>query len=228
MTLSTTSNMVSFSGNGNTTVFAYNFKILASSDLKVYIRSATGTETLKTITTHYNVSGVGSASGGNVTFTGGNTPANGETVIIQRVVPLTQTHDYVENDPFPAESHEEGLDRLTMHVQQIQEEVDRSIKASVTNTITSPEFSNSPTDRANKIFGFDSAGDISVTTNIGTNRGNWASGTDYNERDLVKDTSTNNVFQVNSTHTSSGSQPLTTNANASKYDLLVDSESASA
>jgi len=228
MTLSTTSNKVSFSGNGNTTVFAYNFKILASSDLKVYIRSATGTETLKTITTHYNVSGVGSASGGNVTFTGGNTPANGETVIIQRVVPLTQTHDYVENDPFPAESHEEGLDRLTMHVQQIQEEVDRSIKASVTNTITSPEFSNSPTDRANKIFGFDSAGDISVTTNIGTNRGNWASGTDYNERDLVKDTSTNNVFQVNSTHTSSGSQPLTTNANASKYDLLVDSESASA
>ena len=50
MTLSTTSNKVSFSGNGNTTVFAYNFKILASSDLKVYIRSATGTETLKTIT----------------------------------------------------------------------------------------------------------------------------------------------------------------------------------
>lgn len=227
MTLSTTSNKVSFSGNGSTTVFAYNFKILANSDLKVYIRSATGTETLKTISTHYNVSGVGSASGGNVTFTGGNVPTNTETVIIQRVVALTQTHDYVENDPFPAESHEEGLDRLTMHVQQIQEEVDRSIKASVTNTISSSEFSNSPTDRANKIFGFDSTGDISVTTNIGTNRGDWASGTDYNERDLVKDTSTNNVFQVNTTHTSSGSQPLTSNANASKYDLLVDSASAS-
>ena len=227
MTLSTTSNKVSFSGNGSTTVFAYNFKILANSDLKVYIRSATGTETLKTISTHYNVSGVGSASGGNVTFTGGNTPTNTETVIIQRVVALTQTHDYVENDPFPAESHEEGLDRLTMHVQQIQEEVDRSIKASVTNTISSSEFSNSPTDRANKIFGFDSTGDISVTTNIGTNRGNWASGTDYNERDLVKDTSTNNVFQVNTTHTSSGSQPLTSNANSAKYTLLVDSASAS-
>ena len=62
MTLSTTSNKVSFSGNGSTTVFAYNFKILANSDLKVFIRSATGTETLKTISTHYNVSGVGSAS----------------------------------------------------------------------------------------------------------------------------------------------------------------------
>jgi hypothetical protein len=226
MTLSTTSNKVSFSGNGSTTVFAYNFKILANSDLKVYIRSATGTETLKTISTHYNVSGVGSASGGNVTFTGGNTPTNTETVIIQRVVPLTQTHDYVENDPFPAESHEEGLDRLTMHVQQIKEEVDRSIKASVTNTITTTEFADSATDRANKLFGFDSNGNLSISTTLGTNRGNWAASTVYSERDIVKDTSTNNIFQINSGHTSSGSQPLTSNANSAKYTLLVDAATA--
>ena len=122
MTLTTTTNKASYSGNGNTTTFAYAFKILANSDLKVYIRSANGTETLKTITTHYTVTGVGSASGGNVVFTVGNIPTNTETVVIQRVVPLTQTHDYVENDPFPAESHEQGLDRLTMHVQQLQEE----------------------------------------------------------------------------------------------------------
>ncbi len=226
MTLSTTSNKVSFSGNGSTTVFAYNFKILANSDLKVFIRSSTGVETLKTITTHYNVSGVGSASGGNVTFTSGNTPTNSETVIIQRVVPLTQTHDYVENDPFPAESHEEGLDRLTMHVQQIQEEVNRSIKASVTNTITTTEFADSATDRANKLFGFDSNGNLSISTTLGTNRGNWAASTVYSERDIVKDTSTNNIFQINSGHTSSGSQPLTSNSNSAKYTLLVDAATA--
>jgi len=226
MTLSTTSNKVSFSGNGSTTVFAYNFKILANSDLKVFIRSSTGVETLKTITTHYNVSGVGSASGGNVTFTSGNTPTNSETVIIQRVVPLTQTHDYVENDPFPAESHEEGLDRLTMHVQQIQEEVNRSIKASVTNTITTTEFSDSATDRANKLFGFDSSGNLEISTTLGTNRGNWAASTVYSERDIVKDTSTNNIFQINSGHTSSGSQPLTSNSNSAKYTLLVDAATA--
>ena len=194
MTLSTTINKASYSGDGNTATFNYNFKIFTNSDLKVIIRSASGTETLKTITTHYTVSGAGSNSGGSVTFTGGNIPTNTETVILQRVVPLTQTHDYVENDPFPAESHEQGLDRLTMHVQQIQEEVDRSIKASVSNTITSTEFGQSPTERANKLFGFDSAGDINVTTAIGTYRGNWSASTAYNERDIVKDTNTNNIF----------------------------------
>jgi len=226
MTLTTTTNKASYSGDGNTTTFAYAFKILADSDLKVYIRSASGTETLKTITTHYTVTGVGSASGGNVVFTGGNIPTNTETVVIQRVVPLTQTHDYVENDPFPAESHEQGLDRLTMHVQQLQEEVDRSIKASVSNTISSTEFTNDATDRANKLFAFDSSGNINIATTIGSNTGNWATATAYAERDIVKDTSTNNIFQCKTAHTSSGSQPLTTNTDSAKWDLLVDAESA--
>jgi len=226
MTLSTTINKASYSGDGNTATFNYNFKIFTNSDLKVYVRSADGTETLKTITTHYTVSGAGSNSGGSVTFTGGNIPTNTETVVLQRVVPLTQTHDYVENDPFPAESHEQGLDRLTMHVQQLQEEVDRSIKASVSNTISSSEFTNSPTDRANKLFAFDGSGDISITTNVGSNKGNWSASTEYSERDIVKDTSTNNIFQCKTAHTSSGSQPLTTNTDSAKWDLLVDAESA--
>ena len=226
MTVSTTSNKVSFSANGSTTVFAYNFKIFADADLTVIIRAADGTETTKTLTTHYTVSGAGSASGGNVTFTSGNTPANGETVVIARQLTKTQGTDYVANDPFPAESHEDALDRLTFITQELQEEVDRSIKASVTNTITSTEFTISATDRANKIFAFDSSGDLAVTQEIGTFRGNWAASTDYNQRDLVKDTSTNNIFIVNTAHTSSGAQPLTTNANSAKYDLIVDAATA--
>ncbi len=226
MTVSTTSNKVSFSANGSTTVFAYNFKIFADADLTVIIRAADGTETTKTLTTHYTVSGAGSASGGNVTFTSGNTPANGETVVIQRKLTLTQGTDYVANDPFPAESHEDALDRLTFITQQIQEEVDRSIKASVTNTISGATFTLSASDRANKVFAFDSSGNLAVTQELGTFKGNWAASTTYAVRDLVKDTSTNNIFIVNSAHTSSGAQPLTTNANSAKYDLIVDAASA--
>ena len=134
MTISTTINKVSYSGNGATTTFAYTFKVFSATDLKVYIRDASGTETLQTITTHYTVSNVGNASGGNVDFV---TPPSGtDKVIIQRVLPLTQTFDYVLNDPFPSDSHEDGLDKLTLQIQQVQEEVDRSIKASVTNEIT--------------------------------------------------------------------------------------------
>ena len=226
MTLSTTINKVSYSGTGSQDTFAYTYKIFSSSDVEVYIRNTLGTETKKTITTHYTVSNVGNASGGNIVFTTGNTPLNTDTVIIVRTVPLTQTFDYVLNDPFPSDSHEDGLDKLTMQVQQVKEEVDRSIKASVTNTITSTEFTQSSTDRANKLFGFDSSGNLSISTTLGTNRGNWAASTVYSERDIVKDTSTNNIFQINSGHTSSGSQPLTSNANSAKYTLLVDAATA--
>jgi hypothetical protein len=109
---------------------------------------------------------VGDASGGNVTFTSGNTPATGETVVIRRAVPQTQAIDYIANDPFPAESHEEGLDRATMTIQQMQEELDRSFKVSRTNTITSSEFTDSASDRASKTLGFDSSGDLTTVADF--------------------------------------------------------------
>jgi hypothetical protein len=199
MTVSSTTVKNSYSGNSSTTVFAYSFKIFADSDLQVIIRSSTGAETTKTLTTHYTVSGAGDASGGNVTFTSGNTPATGETVVIRRGVPQTQAIDYIANDPFPAESHEEGLDRATMTTQQVQEELDRSIKLSRTNTMTSTEFTVGATDRANKILAFDSSGEISVTQELGTFKGSDATVTTaaYVQRDIIKSTTAaqlNNVY----------------------------------
>jgi hypothetical protein len=157
MTISSTTVKNSYSGNSSTTVFAYTFKIFADSDIQVIIRSSTGTETTKTITTHYTVSGAGDANGGSVTFL--TAPVTGETVVLIRNVPQTQAIDYIANDPFPAETHEEGLDRATDDIQQVQEEINRSIKLSKTNTITSTEFTVAAADRANKILAFDSTGE---------------------------------------------------------------------
>ena len=200
MTVSSTTVKNSYSGNGSTTQFAYGYKIFADSDLIVIIRvNSTGTETVKTLTTHYTVAGAGDASGGSITFTSGNTPASGETVVIIREVPQTQAIDYIANDPFPAESHEEGLDRATMTTQQVQEELDRSIKLSRTNTMTSTEFTVGATDRANKILAFDSSGEISVTQELGTYKGTSATVTTaaFVQRDIVKSTTSaqlNNVY----------------------------------
>jgi len=200
MTVSSTTVKNSYSGNGSTTQFAYGFKIFADSDLIVIIRTdSTGAETVKTLTTHYTVAGAGDASGGSITFTSGNTPASGQTVVIIREVPQTQAIDYIANDPFPAESHEEGLDRATMTTQQVQEELDRSIKLSRTNTMTSTEFTVGATDRANKILAFDSSGEISVTQELGTYKGTSATVTTaaFVQRDIVKSTTTaqlNNVY----------------------------------
>jgi hypothetical protein len=225
MTVSSTTVKQSYSGNGSTSAFTYSFKISSTAELKVIIRNnTTATETVKSISSHYNVNDTG--SGGTVTFTSGNIPASGETVVLIRDTNLTQTTDYVENDPFPAESHESALDKLTLQTQELQEELDRAIKLSRTNTMTSTEFTVGATDRASKILAFDSSGEISVTQELGTFKGNWSSSTSYVIRDIVKDTSTNNIFIVNTAHTSSGSQPLTSNANSAKYSLLVDAASA--
>jgi hypothetical protein len=147
---------------------------------------------------------------------------------LRRASPLTQTTDYTPNDPFPAESHEDALDKLTFISQQLQEELGRSIKLSRTNTMTSTEFTVGASARADKILAFDSNGELAVTQEIGTYQGNWSASTQYFGRDIVKDTSTNNIFIANTAHTSSGSQPLTTNTDSAKWDLLVDAASSTA
>jgi hypothetical protein len=226
MTISSTTVKNSYSGNGTLDTFNYTFKIFANTDLQVIIRDATATETVKTLTTHYTVTGAGSASGGTIVFTAGNIPSATETVVIRRAVPQTQAIDYIANDPFPAESHEEGLDRAMMTLQQLQEEVDRSIKLSRTNTMNSTEFTIGDTERAGKVFGFDASGELTVAQELGTFKGNWSTSTAFAVRDIIKDTSNNNVYICLTAHTSSGSQPISTNTDVAKWGLLVDAASA--
>lgn len=126
MSISTTTNRVSYNGDGVTTVFPYAFLILANTDLEVIETViATGVETVKTLTTHYTVSGAGTGSG-NVTML--TAPASGVRLTIRRVMPRTQLVDYVENDSFPAETHEQALDKLTMIVQELDTTVSRSLR----------------------------------------------------------------------------------------------------
>ena len=158
MTISTTSIKNTYTGNNSTATFNYTFKIFANSDLQVIIRNASGVETVKTITTHYTVAGAGNNSGGSITFTSGNIPTNTETVVIRRILPQTQSIDYIANDPFPAESHEEGLDRAMMTIQQVQEELDRSLKVSRTATLNTPEITDDASSRAGKLLGFSADG----------------------------------------------------------------------
>ena len=226
MTISSTTVKNSYSANGTLDTFNYTFKVFADADLQVIIRDASANETVKTLTTHYTVTGAGSASGGTIVFTSGNIPSATETVVIRRASPQTQAIDYIANDPFPAESHEEGLDRSMMAIQQLQEEVNRSIKLSRTNTMTSTEFSIGDTDRAGKVFGFDSAGELVVTQELGTFKGNWSASTVFAVRDIIKDTSNGNIYLCKTAHTSSGSQPISSNTDVAKWDLLVDAASA--
>lgn len=224
MTVSSTTTKNSYSGNGSTTTFAYAFKIFADADLTVILRSAAGTETVQTLTTNYSVTNAGNANGGNVVFV--TAPASGVTVVIRRNIAQTQTTDYTANDPFPAESHEDALDRLTFIAQQQQEELDRSIKLSRTNTMTSTEFTVGATERANKILAFDSSGEISVTQELGTYQGTDATTTTeaYVVRDIVKSTTAGQLNNVYICVANSVVGDLLTDTD--HFELLVDAVSA--
>jgi hypothetical protein len=126
MAVSNQTNKVVYVGDGGT-VFPYSFKIFASSDLLVQKYTiSSGVTTDLTETTDYSVSGVGVEEGGDVTLT--DALSSSYKLIITRVLPFTQAVDYVENDPFPAETHEEALDRAAMRDQQLQEQIDRCVK----------------------------------------------------------------------------------------------------
>lgn len=152
MTIAKTDARKQYAGDDVTTAFAFPFRFFADSDLQVFLLvNATGVETLQTLTTHYSVSNNGDETGGTVTMV--TEPATGETLTILRGIPQTQGTDYAANDPFPAKTHEDALDRLTLLVQQLQEELGRSLIAPASDS-ASVEL---PLARASSFLAFDAS-----------------------------------------------------------------------
>jgi len=169
MTISSLNVKNSYNADGSTTSFAYTFPIHSTAELKVILRAANGTETIQTLTTHYSIVDNG-ASGGQVNFV--SAPASGIAVVLLRDTNLTQETDYIANDPFPAETHEAALDKLTLQQQELQEELDRALKISRSNDIASSEIVQTATTRAGKLLGFDSSGNLDTSldaSSIATN-----------------------------------------------------------
>ena len=134
MTVSATTSRADYTGNGATLAFTIPFYFLDNTHVKI-IRTtiSTGVPTTLALTTDYTLSGAGSGSGGTATMV--VAPTTDQRIAILRNVPFTQLIHYVPNDPFPAATHEQALDQLTMEVQQINETVGRALTldASVVN-----------------------------------------------------------------------------------------------
>ena len=217
MTVSTTTRKNSYTANGSTTVFAYGFKIFNDSDLKVYVNSV-----LQTIVTHYTVSGAGTESGGNVTF--GSAPADTLSVVIIRVLPRTQTTDYVDNEALSATSLENTADKNCMLIQEVDAKAADGFRFADTvtdaGTIT---INKTAAQRASKLLSFDTSGDLIATQEIGVSQGTWATSTAYEVRDIVRDTGSTppSVYICLTAHTSSGSLPISTNTDSAKWRLIT-------
>ena len=232
---STTRKTNNLAGNGNTHTYPFAFKVFADSEIVVKkLEVSTSIETTLTlgVNNDYIVtlnSDQNGNPGGSITLKSGGNNYNlpsGFQIVITSAVQSLQGTDLTNQGGFYPEVINDALDKSAILHQQQQDELNRSIKFSLTNTIGSLEITENAAARKNRVLGFDNAGEFEVLKELGTYRGNWAASTSYVVRDLVKDTSTGNVFFCNTAHTSSGAQPLTTNTHSANWDLIVDAATA--
>ena len=141
--------------NGSTVNFPVTFYFLDPGHLRVILTNTSVTPNVSVdlvLNSDYSVSGAGSPLGGSITTIA--IYSNIYRITILRKVPLEQQTHYVDGDPFPAASHEEALDKLTMIVQQQAEVVGRAV--------TLPASSNNagtlPNPSAGQLLGWDAAG----------------------------------------------------------------------
>lgn len=126
MTVSTTYEPVQYNGNSVTTVFAFPYSFFEDTDLLVTLTLiSNGANTTQVLNTDYTVTG-GNGDDGSITFL--SAPATGYRVTIELALPYTQEDDYVENQAFPAETLESGLDKAAIRDQQLRASIDSSLK----------------------------------------------------------------------------------------------------
>ncbi len=210
---------VVFAASG-TGPYSFTFEILAAGDIAVYKDDA-----LLTLTTNYTVT-INANGTGYVTLTAAPTGATQIAIVGNRTI--QRTTDFTTGGDFFANTVNDELDQQTIFAQQNAEGLSRALQAPQTDPTSVNMVLPRASVRANKTLAFDTNGNPTTGEVIGDNRGNWASGTAYSKRDIVKDTSSGNIYYANTAHTSSGSQPISTNADSAKWDLLVDNASAAA
>lgn len=157
MTVAVQTPVNSYTSSGATT-YVYSFFILSSAHLVVKVNGVTKTET-----THYAVTGVGAAGGGTIT---GLATTIGDTVVLQRVIPLERTTDYQQNGDLLAPVLNPDFDQLWRALQQLAQ-------IGAANTVRGLDGESltalvAAASRANLWLAFDASGQPYAATSVGT------------------------------------------------------------
>ena len=152
-----------YSGSAGTGPYSFSFEILVNTDVAVYFNT-----TRLTLTTDYTVT-INANGTGSVTIVVGTnvptTPDGDDSVTIVGARDIERTTDFSVGGDLSAAAVNEQLDANIIFVQQVDERVDRAIKAAVTDpTSINMELPVIAT-RANKVLAFDANGDVAVSTN---------------------------------------------------------------
>jgi hypothetical protein len=156
MTVASEDTRVSYTGAGTTGPFTVPYYFLDDGHLKVIKTTiADGSEQTLTLNSDYTVAGAGVPAGGSVTTAAAVTSAY--TLTILRDPDSLQLVSYPPNDPFPAETHEGALDKLTMIIQRLKDLAARSFTMS--DGATSIPSLKIPSPVADRLLGWNAAED---------------------------------------------------------------------
>ena len=132
MTINTTASRNEYTGDDSTDTYSYSFKIFNQNHLEVIVRDPDGLEEILDIGTDYTVAGVGNKNGGTITLLAGNL-LDDYFLVIRRFKPLLQETSIKNQNDFYPEVHEDKFDSLVMNDQQLQDQMDRTLKVSKTS-----------------------------------------------------------------------------------------------
>ena len=162
MTINTTESSITISGDGSSTQFNFGFPAVNTGDISVYLTDSSGIETLLA-TTLYTLT-LNAAPAGQIWGLGGQVvyPLSGpavpstSTITIVRALPLTQDIVLSNQGNLVPAAVEQGLDIVTMEVQQIEGQVGRQITVALSdpNPLPLPPVAQ----RAGLFMAFDSLG----------------------------------------------------------------------
>ncbi|MCA8239847.1 hypothetical protein [Burkholderia sp. AU32262] len=150
MTVPVQNPIVSYVGNGITTEFAFDFKILNSADLKVMKNGFP-----QFVGTHFSINGIGEETGGSVVFN--VAPLVGDKLIIYRTVARRRDVDYQDNGDLLADTVNADFDRIWMALQDGGSNQARAIQYPVTEYTTDGTLPVA-SERGLKLLGFDDLG----------------------------------------------------------------------
>jgi hypothetical protein len=171
MTISSTVRIAGpFIGTSTATVFPFAFKIFAASNLQVVrADSSTGLESTLILNTDYTVSlntDQDSNPGGNVTLLA--VLATGFTMVITSDIANLQPTDLTNQGGFYPEVITDALDRATIQIQQMADELTRSIKIPISDGLSLDMELPPVSGRSNKYLVFDANGLPIVSAGSGT------------------------------------------------------------
>lgn len=169
MTINTTSSVITYSGNGSTTVWSFPFVADQASDLEViYTDSSGNITTLNPSVYSVTINSVPTGGlwgiGGSVTYPLSGSPiASATTITINRIVPYTQDISINNQGAFYPAAVEQGLDVLELQIQQLETKQGYDLHFPVVdiNPITVLPTAE---ERANGYLAFDSSGNPVVVT----------------------------------------------------------------